>query len=199
MGGFLARLLDTADFPQRWFCGNWSPALGWLHIIADLAIFGAYVAIPIMLVVFARRRNDVPFLPVFWLFGAFILSCGVGHLVEATIFWHPWYRLSGVVKAVTAIASWATAIALLPVLPQALRFPGLEEANRRLQIEVGERQDAEERLRGQADRLEGTCRELESFANGVVDREERVMQLKDEVNRLLEESGREPRYRVVVR
>src|SRR5205814_447878 len=83
--------------------------LGWLHITSDLAIWLAYLAIPVVLALFVRRRRDVPFPRVFWLFGLFILSCGTTHLIEAVIFYEPVYRLAGVVKLVTAVVSWATA------------------------------------------------------------------------------------------
>ena len=39
-------LLYTTGFPARWHCGRWSTQLGWLHILSDIAIFGAYMAIP---------------------------------------------------------------------------------------------------------------------------------------------------------
>ena len=45
-------LFDTSGFPARWNCGQWSDAHGWLHILSDLAIFGAYSAIPLTLVYF---------------------------------------------------------------------------------------------------------------------------------------------------
>src|SRR5437867_6492099 len=132
MLAFLETLFDTGDFPARWHCGNWSEAHGWLHVLSDSAIFGAYFAIPVVLAYFVLRRKDVPFLPIFWLFAAFILCCGIGHAVEATLFWHPWYRLSGLSKLLTAIVSWATVIALVPILPKALTLPGLAVVNEQL-------------------------------------------------------------------
>jgi PAS domain-containing protein len=79
----MTELFDTSDFPPRWSCGEWSPALGWLHIASDLAIFGAYMAIPASLAWALRRRRDLPLRPVVWLFVGFILLCGLTHLVEA--------------------------------------------------------------------------------------------------------------------
>jgi|GEM_PF-3741747 len=117
---WLHSLLDTAGFPARWYCGRWTPLHGWLHVSADLLVFAAYAAIPAALVYFVRRRDDVPFLPVFWLFAAFILACGFGHLIDATIFWQPRYRLLTGSKLVTAAVSWVTVVALVRVLPRAL-------------------------------------------------------------------------------
>jgi len=131
MWDFLERLFDPTGFPARWHCGLWTPGHGYLHIVSDLAIFGAYTAIPLLLAwVVWKRREDVPFPPVFWLFVAFILCCGVSHAVEAMIFWHPLYRLAGAVKFATAVVSWATVIVLVPTLPRAfaLRSPRQLEA-----------------------------------------------------------------------
>lgn len=142
----VARLFDTSGFPPRWYCGRWSAQLGWTHILSDLAIFGAYAAIPAVLAYFVLRRRDIPFPGIFWLFVAFILSCGFGHFAEATIFWHPWYRFTAAVKVFTAIISWATVIALIPIVPRALRLPGLATVNRQLELEIAERKQAEQRF-----------------------------------------------------
>src|SRR5262249_35868990 len=143
---FLEKLFDTSDFPARWSCGHWTAAHGWLHILSDSAIFGAYAAIPVVLVYFVHRRKDLPFPPIFWLFAALILFCGTGHVVEATLFWQPWYRLSGVVKLATAVISWTTVFALIQFTPKALALPGLGKVNEALYKEIQERRRAEERF-----------------------------------------------------
>ncbi|MBX9653543.1 response regulator [bacterium] len=140
--------LDTDGFVPRWDCGIWSPELGWLHILSDLATWGAYTAIPIALVYFISRRRDIPFSGLFWLFGAFILACGTTHLLEAIIFWSPIYRLSGLVKLATAIVSWVTFFALVRVLPAALALPELARKGETLEAELKERKRAELFVRG---------------------------------------------------
>jgi PAS domain S-box-containing protein len=136
---FLTHLLDTADFSPRWNCGTWTAGHGWLHIASDGAIFAAYAAIPAVLVFFVLRRRELPFLPIFWLFAGFILFCGTNHLIEASLFWHPWYRLSGVVKLGTALLSWATVIALVRIVPAALELPRRAKASTELERQVQER------------------------------------------------------------
>ncbi|MGE0041914.1 MAG: ATP-binding protein [Vicinamibacterales bacterium] len=163
----LTSAFDTSGFPPRWLCGAWTPALGWTHIASDVAIWAAYFTIPMLIVMVARRRRDLPFRRVFLLFGAFILFCGTTHLIEAVIFWWPIYPVAGVVKAATAVVSWATVFAIIPILPEALalrspteleqavaaRTAELAAANAALQREVSDRRAVEERLRRSEERL----------------------------------------------
>lgn len=146
MGDFFSKLFDTSDFPARWHCGAWTAEHGWTHIIADVTIFAAYVAIPVLILSFMLKKRDVPFPRVGWFFAAFIFFCGTGHLMEATIFWWPNYRLDGLIKVGTAAASWATVIAVAPLLPRALELPGLNALIHSLEREVGERERAEAAL-----------------------------------------------------
>jgi len=138
-------LFDTSGFPRRWECGEWSAALGWLHIVSDVLIWAAYMLIPLVLFYFVMKRRT-PLPGVTWLFIAFIASCGIGHLLEAVIFWEPVYRLAGSWKAVTAVASCATAIAMIPVVPRVLHWPSLAEINVRLENEARVREAAEQEL-----------------------------------------------------
>lgn len=150
----LQSLFDTSDFPARWHCGRWTQAHGWTHVLADTAIFGAYLAIPLLLFYFLRRRPDVPFPRVLLLFVVFILSCGLTHLMEATIFWVPAYRFSALLKVVTALVSWVAVAALLPTLPRALEMPTLARANEELEREMHERERIERDLRASEERFQ---------------------------------------------
>ncbi|WP_435017586.1 PAS domain S-box protein [Tundrisphaera sp. TA3] len=125
MPAALGDLFSTEGFPARWSCGAWPSWLGWLHIASDLAIFAAYTSIPIALGYFMCRRRRFPFPGLTALYASFILACGIGHGLEALIFWHPVYRLAGAVKAITALVSWATVIATVRIIPTALKLPDL--------------------------------------------------------------------------
>jgi signal transduction histidine kinase/ActR/RegA family two-component response regulator len=97
-----------------------------------------------VLVSFAwRRRNELPFRQLFWLFGLFIIACGTTHLMDIVLFYNPLYRLSGLIKLVTAAASWGTVLALIPIVPRALAMRSPEVLER----EIQERQRAEEQVR----------------------------------------------------
>lgn len=141
MVGFLGSLFDTSDFMPRWYCGSWTPAQGWLHIISDLAIWSAYMAIPLLLGYFVIRRRDLPFRWMFWLFCAFIFACGTTHLIEAIIFWKPIYRIGGVVKFATAVVSWSTVVALVPLTPRVLSLRSPAELERKSPTASGPRKN----------------------------------------------------------
>lgn len=98
-----------------------------------------------MLLFFVFRRR-VPFPLIFWLFGAFIVTCGFTHLMEVITFWQPVYRLSALVKVVTALASWATVLALAPVIPRALALRSPEELERQVKERTAELATANEVL-----------------------------------------------------
>ncbi|WP_143544092.1 sensor histidine kinase [Rhodopirellula sp. MGV] len=142
-------VFDADGFPARWHCGSgWSdePYVGWMHVISDVVTWTAYLAIPVMLTLFVRKRNDVVFPKIFWLFCAFIVSCGTVHLIEAIIFWWPVYRLSAVIKVFTALVSFATAIAMIRILPVAVTLPGLAAVNKQLKREIQTRKETEAEL-----------------------------------------------------
>lgn len=136
---FFKQLLDTSDWPPRWHCGTWSDFHGWLYIFSDLAIWLAYFIIPVIIIWYIQKKHNVPFLPVFWLFGAFIILCGSTHLLDAVIFWWPAYRLSGFLRFLTAIVSFITVFAVIRDLPKALSLQDTIEdnpENEKLKIEV---------------------------------------------------------------
>ena len=144
MWDFVGILFDTEGFPPRWECGDaWTALHGWTHIISDIATWGAYTAIPLVLMYFVLRRKDLPFPRLFWLFAVFILACGTSHLMEAAIFWWPAYRVAGLLKLLTAVVSWTTVIALIPIVPRVLQL----ESPALLEREVAERRRAEDALR----------------------------------------------------
>jgi PAS domain S-box-containing protein len=126
-----------------------------LHWYADVAIWGAYLAIPCVLIWFIRRKKGVPFPAVFWLFGAFILSCGTTHLVDAFAIDTPFYRFLGLCKVVTATVSWVTVLALIPIAPRALAMRTPEEMER----EIRQRIEAERALQLSYDEMEERVRQ----------------------------------------
>lgn len=123
-------------------CYLWKPELVGLHIVSDALIALAYYSIPLTLVYFVRKRNDLPFNWIFLLFGAFIIACGTTHILEIWTLWHPNYWFSGYLKAITAAISVCTAVLLIPLIPKALALPSPAQ----LEKEIKERTAAETKL-----------------------------------------------------
>ena len=116
-------------------CFLWKPEILWFHVGSDLVTALAYYSIPIVLFYFVKKRKDLTYKWVFILFGLFIFFCGTTHLFEIRTIWVPEYFTEGLIKAVTAIVSAATAIALWPLLPHALKLPSpaqLQKKNQEL-------------------------------------------------------------------
>ncbi|MGH9515086.1 MAG: PAS domain-containing sensor histidine kinase [Terriglobales bacterium] len=143
----LLKRLFSSDFLPHGTCYLWNPKIVWLHVISDSLITLSYYCIPIALIYLVRKRRDVPFNWIFWMFGLFILGCGTTHLMEVWTVWHGTYLLSGVIKAFTAMVSVATAIALMPLVPRIISLPAqmhLQETNRKLEAEIIDREQAAE-------------------------------------------------------
>lgn len=198
----LAVLGETSPWANRnpfiphGHCYLWQPELVLLHLISDTLIGLAYYSIPITLIYFVRKRQDLPFNWIFQLFGIFIVACGTTHLMEVWTLWHPTYWLSGTIKFVTATVSVYTAVLLVPIIPQALALPSpaeLEAANQELQKQIAERQQAEEALRNLNVELEERVNRRTAALTHSNDELARGMQARKQAEEALRES--EERYR----
>ena len=92
------------------------------------------------------RRRDVPFQGIFWLFVAFIFSCGFGHMVEATIFWHPWYRFAAVVKVIHGSYVLGNRNRTRPDAATGPQIARTRRGKRQLEQQIAERKQAEQRF-----------------------------------------------------
>jgi two-component system sensor histidine kinase/response regulator len=156
-----------SQFMPHGHCYAWTPSILWASVASDVVIAASYFSIPVALLYFMRKREDLPFSWIFALFGVFILACGTGHVFEVWNTWHGAYGAQAVVKVITAIASIGTAVALVPLLPRALALPSprqLSEANDSLREEIHTREQAERALQEQAREL-GVARDAAQTAN----------------------------------
>ena len=124
-----------------------------------------------MLVFFARRRRDIPFRRIFFLFGAFIIACGTTHFLSYYTFYRPLYRLDGLVKLITAAVSWGTVFALVPITPIVLAMRTPEELER----EIRARKEAEAALQQVNDTLETRVQERTAEIEALNQRLRRAM------------------------
>lgn len=178
---FFKNIFNISGFPAKWEMGNWESLHGWIHIISDCTIGIAFFAIPVMLFAFAiRKKEHLPFNYLFVLFSLFIFLCGTVHFIEASTFWHPWYRLSGFIKFLTAIVSILTAIELYRIIPEALELKTdqeLQEAIKRNTLN----------LKKTAIALKRSNEDLENFAYVAThDIQEPVRMISQNIHRLQE-------------
>ncbi len=153
---FWGQLLDSSGFMPHGYCYFWQSDVLWSMVIGDAMTAAAYFAIPVALAIFAKKRPELKFRGVLFLFASFILACGATHVIDVFTIWHPTYRLSSVIKVLTGLVSIATAIHLWRLLPVAVRVPSLREwdntndqlveSNRQLSIKVAELEKAKGEL-----------------------------------------------------
>ncbi len=183
LGVFMKRLFTSGDFMPHGHCYFWRADVLWLNVFSDAIIALAYYSIPIILIYFVLRRKDIPFNWLFLMFGAFIFLCGTTHVVNILTVWIPAYRMEGVVKLTTALVSIATAVSMVPLIPRILSFPSVEMANKMLSQKTLE--------------LQNVNQDLERFNRAATGREQRIIELKKEVNKLAQELGKKQPYEMV--
>ena len=107
--------------------GNMTPLLMMVMALSNAIIAISYASIPFFLIIFVRRRKDMPFTWIIFLFGLFILACGTTHLIHIIGLWKQvnWWQAS--VDAFCALISLATAVVVWPYLPKILAIPSAKQ------------------------------------------------------------------------
>ena len=132
-------LFNTNGFISRGDCGDWSPALLLVYNANDIGTFLAYLIISIVFVRKIRTRHEQMYNFLFWFFGAFIVSCGVGHLGAATMTWWPGFRALAVVDTCRTVLSLVTAAVLCLMAPGVAETPSMQaiaQRQRQLALEL---------------------------------------------------------------
>ncbi|KAJ3706310.1 hypothetical protein LUZ61_010015 [Rhynchospora tenuis] len=111
---------------DAWDLVSWSveSILQWQKV-SDFLIAAAYFSIPLELLYFASCANLFPFKWIVLQFGAFIVLCGLTHLLTVFTYEPHSFLLVlslTVAKFMTALVSFATTITLLTLIPQLLRI-----------------------------------------------------------------------------
>ena len=173
----------ASAFMPHGHCYLWMPDVLWLHVVSNAVIALSYLLIPIALYIFVSRKTyKLAHQDLVYLFMAFILFCGLSHLAEIYTTWVPAYRLEGWIKAITASVSLVTVLVLLPKLPELWLNESLQK--KYLQMEVHQKT------------LEAQLAQMNSVYEASLGREERIVQLKKEINQELAKQGLQPRYRI---
>jgi two-component sensor histidine kinase len=158
-------LLNPSGLTPHGFCLSWAPGLVALHAGSDAVIGLAYLSIPLALASFVSKRPDIKYGWVAYLFVAFIVACGMTHLLAILTLWVPAYGVEGLIKLVTAILSIATAGILWPLIPKVVALPSasqLERVNAELAITIREQAHTATLLRDSEAQVRVINAELES-------------------------------------
>ena len=114
MGWLAYQHLWSDGYLPHAYCFGGETRLVWTNATADTLIGASYLGISALLMWIARKtRNKLPFAKLFWLFGLFIVSCGVAHVLEMITLWRAVYWLSTAAKIATAIVSVSTVVLLI--------------------------------------------------------------------------------------
>lgn len=178
----LITFFEDLGYIAHGMCLLWEPWLIALFAGSDFLIFSAYAIIPLALLRVLRARKDLANRGVAYLFAAFILLCGLTHLVAIVTLWVPAYTVQGIIKLATGIVSLATAAVLFPLVPRFIALPSaaaLHEANARLTAEVTAHEATLDALRKSRDRLE----------DRVAERTRALERSKEEISLVLRQSA----------
>jgi PAS domain S-box-containing protein len=186
---FSSSLFSKEDWPARWQSGTWSPFYGWLYILSDLVTGICYFLIPLTLwSLLYKNKQWKSFRFVILLFILFIVACGSTHVMDAAAFWWPAYKVSALLRLITAIVSVVTIIVLIRIAPRILQLKGpdvleklvadrtaeLSELNHRLQLEIENRKLAEKEVAKREKRFRAL---IENSSDGIVLNDEKSLVL----------------------
>ena len=173
--------------------GNMTPVLMMVMALSNAIIAISYASIPFFLIVFVRKRKDMPFTWIIFLFGLFIMACGSTHIFHVIGLWWPVNWWQATVDAVCAFISLATAIVVWPYLPKILSIPSpsqLRMVNTELQKEKDKLVYTQMELQKAYNEVENRVKERTeelSIANRLLQEEIEERKKADELMRLSEE------------
>src|SRR5450432_236199 len=83
---FFVKLLNNSGRPPRWYCGQWTAFHRKPNIINDLLKWSSYFSLPISIIIFILKKQDVRFVRLYFLFAAFIPDRGTTWLSDTIVF-----------------------------------------------------------------------------------------------------------------
>ncbi|MGB3207427.1 MAG: ATP-binding protein [Crinalium sp.] len=102
-------------------CYLWNPWLTSVHVISDAGTALAYFSISAYLALVAYKNESLSKIKVLlFIYGAFIVLCGISHLLAVIEIWKPIYWVSGVEKTAMALTSIYAAFITPPTVRGAL-------------------------------------------------------------------------------
>lgn len=170
------------DYPSLGECLSWRSDIIWLHTGANTIIAITFLGIPLALAVFANKRQ-LPHRDLLYLFMAFVFLCGLAHAAQVATVWAPVYSIHGWLLAITASASLITGLVLFAKLPEILANAPPNKENEQLIQEL--------------DSMRSRMNQMNSLYEAALGRENRISELKKEVNNELHNQGQQARYSII--
>lgn len=164
----LTALFGPSFYLPHGTCYAWMPEILWLHVSSDLLIAFSYFSIPTGILFFLRKKQ-LPFPEIFKLFSTFIFLCGLTHLASVIVIWLPFYELTGLLKALTALISIVTVVAGFRLLPAAIKMKSpteTERLNKNLQRAY---RDIEQKVHARTKELAGLVTEYKTTVDTAID------------------------------
>ncbi|MEQ8407878.1 MAG: response regulator [Gammaproteobacteria bacterium] len=127
---YLLQFTSLSNFMPHGMCYMWRWDLLLLHVGSDVLIAAAYFSIPAAMLVLVRKRPEIP-AKIILLFVAFILLCGITHVINIIVVWYPAYGIQGIFKLATGIVSVITAAYLWPLIPKIVAMPSMQDLEKR--------------------------------------------------------------------
>ena len=110
----------------------WRADILWLHVTSNVILFIAFTSISLVLFQYLRKSPSSPYKWIFVMFGLFIGLSGLSFAMSVVTVWKPLYGIEGILKALTASVSMATAVLFMPLAPHAFRWIyGVKKGDRR--------------------------------------------------------------------
>ena len=111
---------SSGFFMPHGHCYLWQPGIVWLEVTSNGVIALSYVALSVSLAYLVYRlKDEIPFKAMYLAFGAFIVLCGLTHVLDVLVIWKPVYWVDGSVRGVTAAVSAGTALLFPGLIPHA--------------------------------------------------------------------------------
>jgi hypothetical protein len=146
---------------------------------------------------FVLSRRELALPAAAWTLAVY-LACSVLRYIVMIVFDQSMQGWTAITEMLVAISSLALFVLMLRLTPALRGLAVISKQNLDLEREVKQRSLTETTLQQRVSELERINAELEYVSRGVVGREERILELKREINHLLERVGEQPRYRAAM-
>lgn len=113
---------STEDFLPQGHSYLWRADVLWLHVASNIILFIAFTSISVVIFKYLRKSPSSQYKWIFIMFGLFIGFSGLSFAMSVITVWKPLYGVEGILKAITASISMATAVLFIPLAPHAFRW-----------------------------------------------------------------------------